>query len=178
MTVHSPLLIGSQRRPSRQGAILVPNSRLARGNGLYAHGPTGSLYTLTQHSKGKASTLRRPGVSGDTNVRPRVGRGVGVDQERGGRLSGQDAPVFLPRVRDARVRRDGAGQSHGHAERRGRATAGGNGRSWWHSWKGKNERKSRGLLKTVPVLSSVCCVIIRKLLRPQYMITTKLPLVG
>ena len=32
MTVHSPLLNGSQRRPSRQGAILVPNSRLTRVN--------------------------------------------------------------------------------------------------------------------------------------------------
>ena len=35
MTAHSPLLNGSPRRPSRQGAILVPNSRLARGNGLW-----------------------------------------------------------------------------------------------------------------------------------------------
>ena len=35
MTVHSPLLNGSPRRTSRQVAILVPNSRLARGNGLW-----------------------------------------------------------------------------------------------------------------------------------------------
>ena len=41
MTVHSPLLNGSQRCPSRQGAILVPNSRLARGNGLYSPSSTG-----------------------------------------------------------------------------------------------------------------------------------------
>ena len=33
--MHSPLLNSSQRCPSRQGAILVPNSHLARGNGLY-----------------------------------------------------------------------------------------------------------------------------------------------
>ena len=33
--LHSPLLNGIRRRPTRQGAILVPNSRLARGNGLY-----------------------------------------------------------------------------------------------------------------------------------------------
>ena len=37
MTVHSPLLNGSSRRTSRQGAILVPNSRLARANGLWSH---------------------------------------------------------------------------------------------------------------------------------------------
>ena len=38
MTVHSPLLNSSERRTrtTRQGAILVPNSRLARGNGLYS----------------------------------------------------------------------------------------------------------------------------------------------
>ena len=34
MTVHSPLLNSSERRTTRQGAILVPNSRLARGNVL------------------------------------------------------------------------------------------------------------------------------------------------
>ena len=34
MAVSWPLLNGSQRRSSGQGAILVPNSRLARGNGL------------------------------------------------------------------------------------------------------------------------------------------------
>ena len=33
-TVHSLLLNGGQRRPSRQGAILVPNSHLVCGNGL------------------------------------------------------------------------------------------------------------------------------------------------
>ena len=48
MTVHSPLLNGSQRRPTRQGAILVPNSRLARGNGLYRK----QLSASVSHAKG------------------------------------------------------------------------------------------------------------------------------
>ena len=43
MTVHSPLLNGSQRRPSQQGAILVPNSLLARGNGLYSPSSAGYI---------------------------------------------------------------------------------------------------------------------------------------
>ncbi len=36
MTVHSPLLKGRQTS-HWQGAILVPNSRLARGNGQYGN---------------------------------------------------------------------------------------------------------------------------------------------
>ena len=34
--MHSPLLNSSERRTTWQGAILIPNSRLAHGNGLYS----------------------------------------------------------------------------------------------------------------------------------------------
>ena len=38
MTGNTPLLNGGERRPTRQGAILVLNLRLTSGNGLQAGG--------------------------------------------------------------------------------------------------------------------------------------------
>ena len=55
MAVHSPLLNGTPRLPSRQGAILVPNSRLVRGNGLYL-----SLHCNHQQSSGAVWKSRWP----------------------------------------------------------------------------------------------------------------------
>ena len=45
LTLSVPLLNGSPRRTSRQGPILVPNSRLVRGNGLYTEAHEPSLTT-------------------------------------------------------------------------------------------------------------------------------------
>ena len=52
MTVHSPLLNGSQTS-HWQGAILVPNSRLARGNGLLPDGAPLLQIQLQPHCKTK-----------------------------------------------------------------------------------------------------------------------------
>ena len=62
MTVHSPLLNRSQTSHWK-GAILVPNSRLARGNGLSPVGCVKAMwrYATRRASKQKRRLLRFPG---------------------------------------------------------------------------------------------------------------------